>query len=214
MKMTDPREKERKKQLAKEVGDYKEFRPIIESTIRDVYRYWLTAIPSKYPPNLNQRALSKDGRLERRDYLPVLGISKKEYIEYQACDAKYLEYLWEFTPKGYALEERMFLKIKYTQATYWSFGSCHSCWKQKKRNFTNTDLTPHPMKAKVDNPNLPRLGRCGCIICNECVMELELHEINKNEVSVHCPYCGNKDCFSKHMRVWLVSTEVSAVGEC
>jgi hypothetical protein len=39
----------------------------------------------------------------------------------------------------------------------WSFGSCHACWKEVRRNF--------------DDPNLPVLGGCGCVICNRCVIE-------------------------------------------
>jgi hypothetical protein len=189
--------------------DYSPFRHIIESAVRDVYHYWFAVVPSNYPPNLYTRAITKDGRLVQRDHHPAIGIDKAEYIKYSACDGKYVETLWEFTPDGRALRKRMILQIKHKNESYWSFGSCHSCWKEKKRNFTDRDLTPHPMKAQVDDENLPRLGQCGCIVCNECVMKVELHETNKTKMWVHCPYCGNQDCFSKHMRIWLVSWEVS-----
>jgi hypothetical protein len=188
---------------------YNAFRPVIESTVRDIYHYWFTAEPTNYPPNLHPRVESKEGSIVKRNHHPVVGIGKKEYIRYSACDAKYVETIWEFTPDGKQLSERMILQIKHVNDTYWSFGSCHCCWKENKRNFTKKSWTPHPMRVQVNNENLPRLGQCGCIVCNDCIMKIELHKKNDNNMWVHCPYCGNPDCFSKHVRIWLVSMEVS-----
>jgi hypothetical protein len=183
----------------------------VQSVVRAVYHHWMTASPSKYPPNLHSRVESRDGAIVRRDYKKLVGIGIKEYKQFKACDAKYVELIWEFTPDGQALEKRMVVnfKIRSAHQTYWSFGSCNSCWKQGRRNFTDTDITGHPLQAHANDPNLPRLGRCGCVICNECVLELERSPRNKEKMDVHCPYCGNEECFSKHMRIWLVSEEVS-----
>lgn len=196
-------------------GDFQCYRPVVESTIMDVYHYWLQARPSNYPPNLHSRVESKDGAIYKWDYEPVIGIGTKEYMTFNACDAKFVEIIWEFTPNGCSLNNHMVLKIsmKQAEATYWSFGSCNSCWKRARRNFTDYTVTEHPLQVPADSPSLPRLGRCGCVICNECVMELEMHENNKDKMDVHCLYCGNKDCFSKHMRIWLVSNEVSDLNK-
>jgi hypothetical protein len=138
----------------------------------------------------------------------MMGITVKEYMHFHACDVKFVEIIWEFTQNGCRLKEQMVIKVERKNTPIWSFGSCNSCWKQVRRDFTNTQKTNHPLEAVVDDPSLPRLGRCGCVVCNECVMKLENHNNNKDEMNVHCPYCGNKDCFSKHMRIWLVSAEV------
>jgi hypothetical protein len=192
-------------------GDFKCYRPAIKTIIKDVYHYWLNAIPSNYPPNLHSRVESKDGAIYKRDYQPAIGIGKEDYRRFNACDTKYVEIIWEFTPNGYALHDRMVLQLtmKEREATYWSFGSCNACWKQKRRDFSNNAITRHPLRVQADNPSLPRLGRCGCVVCNKCVMEIEMHENNRDKMDVHCPYCGNEDCFSKHMRIWVVSNEVS-----
>jgi hypothetical protein len=153
----------------------------------------------------------KDGAIYKRDNKPVVGIGLNEYKHYHACDAKYVEVIWEFTPNGQALNERMILKLEVRDPglTNWSFGSCNCCWKQGRRNFGDGDVTGHPLFEQVENPSIPRLGRCGCIICNDCVLQLEMHETNKDKMEVPCPYCGNEDCFSKHMRIWVVSEQVS-----
>ena len=187
------------------------YSPVVTNIATAVYHHWMKASPSNYPPNLHSRVESKDGGICKWDN-PAIGIGLKEYKQLYACDAKYVELIWEFTPNGgEALQERMVWKlgVRGAGATYWSFGSCNSCWKWGRRNFTDTKLTGHPLSVPVDNPSIPRLGRCGCVICNECVLELEMHKTNKYKMDVHCPYCGNEECFSKHMRIWLVSEEIS-----
>ncbi len=69
------------------------------------------------------------------------------------------------------------------------------------------------MVARHDEPNLARLGRCGCVCCNNCVRQIEEHQSNKKESYVHCPYCGNPECYSKNLRIWLVSKEVKEAYE-
>ena len=184
--------------------------PIVQSVVMAVYHHWMTATPSNYPPNLYSRVKSVDGAIVQRDFKPVVGIGYEDYKKYNACDAKYVELLWEFTPNGVELKKRMIVKVEMrTIQTYWSFGSCNSCWKRGRRNFTDITTTRHPLSVPADNPSTPRLGRCGCVVCNECVLEIEMNPNNSGQMDVHCPYCGNKECFSKHMRIWLVSMEVS-----
>jgi len=188
-----------------------DYHTAVASTVKAVYHYWMTASPSNYPPNLHPRVQSKDGAVYKRDFAPLIGIDHKDYKKFNARDAKFVEIIWEFTPNGRALNKRMVLKIvmRNADSTYWSFGSCNSCWKRARRNFTDNVITGHPLRVPSDDPSLPRLGRCGCVVCNGCVMELEMNKENIDKMEVHCPYCGNEQCFSKHMRIWLVSKEVS-----
>ena len=189
------------------------YEDVVKLVVMAVYHCWMDASPSNYPPNLHPRVLSKDGSVYKRDYAPLISIGHKEYLQFRACDAKFVETIWEFTPNGRALVERMVLKIAFrpAEATYWSFGSCNSCWKWGRRNFTDNAITGHPLSVPSDDPTLPRLGRCGCVVCNECIMELEMNKANSDKMEVHCPYCRNEECFCKHMRIWVVSKEVSSL---
>ena len=189
--------------------DYSPYRMKITSLVVDMYRDWIIATPSKYPPNLHSRVQSKKGRVEHRDVAAMVGITQDDYIQFRACDAKYLTIIWEFTPGGNELKERMILRLSERRDPAWSFGSCHCCWKEGKRNFTDTRMTKHPLLVTAQDKNLPILGRCGCVVCNDCVRKIEFHPNNVDEMNVHCPYCGNKDSFLKHLRIWLVSAEVA-----
>ena len=181
----------------------------VKDAMKLLYYDWMDVQPSNYPPNMYPRVLTVEGRASRRDYLPAKGITQEHYRIFGACDAKYLEIVWEFTPNGTRARNPIILGTKRVGSdTYWSFGSCNACWRLSKRDFTDTDRTKHPLRTTVDNPDLPRMGRCGCICCNQCIRELELHAANRGECYVHCPYCGNKACFSKNLRIWVVSREV------
>ena len=161
----------------------------VKQVVTAVYHHWMTANPSNYPPNLHSRAEFRNGILYKQDNKQAIGVTLKDYIKYNTCDAKYVQLIWEFTPNGKALKQRMVLKltVRTADATYWSFGSCNSCWKRGTVNFTDSKKTGHPLLVGVDNPTLPRLGRCGCVICNECVLQLELNRTNQNKMDVHCP---------------------------
>jgi len=188
---------------------YEVARGPVKDAMKLLYYDWMEVKPSKYPPNMYPRVLTIEGKISQRDYLPVKDISRKQYKKFGACDAKYLEIVWEFTPNGTRADKPIILETKRVGSdTYWSFGSCHACWKLSKRDFTDTNRTKHPLRMPVDNPDLPRMGRCGCICCNQCVRELEMHDANKSECYVHCPYCGNSACFSKNLRIWVVSREI------
>ena len=188
---------------------YQAARKPVKDAMRHLYYDWMEIKPSNCPPNMYPRVMTINGRVGRRDYLPVKSITRDHYTKYRACNAKYLEVIWEFTPNGRRATVPIILETKRVGSeTYWSFGSCHACWKLDIRNFTNTDRTPHPLSASVNDPNLPRMGQCGCICCNKCVQELETHAANEKECYVHCLYCGNKACFSKNLLIWVISHEV------
>jgi hypothetical protein len=201
--------------MMNEEDQYDDQRVPVKEAMRSLYYDWMDVRPSKYPPNLYPRVLTVHGKISQQNYLPLKGVTKEHYQKYEASDAKYMEILWEFTPNGKRETKPMFLGTKAfgSKNTYWSFGSCNSCWKLSRRNFANPSRTPHPLKSTLENPNLPRMGRCGCICCNQCIRELELHPANQNESYVHCPYCGSHACFSKNLRIWVVSKEVKTAKE-
>ena len=79
--------------------------PAVELAVKAVYHYWMRASPSNYPPNLHPRVQSKDGAIYKQDHEPFIGIGHKDYKMFNACDAKFVEIIWEFTPNGRALNK-------------------------------------------------------------------------------------------------------------
>jgi hypothetical protein len=87
------------------------YRTNVPSSVEDVYHAWLKAEPSNYPPNLHNRVQSKEGKIEHQDLSPVVGITRNDYIQFHAYDAKYTSIIWEFTPGGNELKECMVLQL-------------------------------------------------------------------------------------------------------
>jgi hypothetical protein len=81
-----------------------------------------------------------------------------------------------------------------------------ACWKTVPQKFDDSNLTPFPSQASLEDPNLPCLGRCGCTICNNCVRLLEQRCGGADACS--CPYCGNLECFFKEIKIWSIGHEV------
>jgi hypothetical protein len=177
---------------------------------------WFNIGPSWFPPNYYSRALTFEGQLARRDWLPKRAVTKVEYAQFGACDVKFSQILWEYTPndKLPMAGNRMFLDVirPPIKDVHFSFGSCHSCWKLSRRNFSDPEKTPY-LTANADDPNLPRLGYCGCVCCNQCVREIELHKSNLSKEFVHCPYCGFEHSYSRHLRIWVISQQVTEAFE-
>jgi hypothetical protein len=121
---------------------------------------------------------------------------------------------WEYAPGGRRHpigEEELrlkFMKIKFIKGNSLDgrFGSCMCCWKTGIRKFNDAEVTPYPSNCAIDDPRLPRLGMCGCTICNSCVLALERRLGDRTEYP--CPYCGNSGCFTKEIKVWPISHEV------
>ena len=70
------------------------------------------------PPNMYARVLNIEGKACKRDYLPAKGISREHYTELGACDAKYLEIIWEFTPNGTRAKKPIILATERVGATH------------------------------------------------------------------------------------------------
>lgn len=188
--------------------------PIIEKLINPpetLIERW----PSCYPPNVWPRAETVDGQLVSQDRLGIPIVTEFPYAENHSVDARIQEVFFEDTRNntrqagergGMSL---LYYHLKSNSAMYFSFGSCNCCYRTRARDFTDTNRTPHPMNVPISSPNLAQIGLCGCIICNACVGSVVNHPTNIEKDFVHCPYCGNAGVFSRHLRIWAVSEEVS-----
>ena len=122
--------------------------------------------------------------------------------------------IWEYAPDGRRLsisEEELisnFMKIHFIgdNSLDHRFASCLCCWKTRLRKFNDAEVTPYPSSCAIDDPRLPRLGRCGCTVCNSCILAME-HKLGEL-AEYPCPNCGNRRCFTKFVKVWSVSHEV------
>jgi hypothetical protein len=61
-------------------------------------------------------------------------------------------------------------------------------------------------KVGIKNPILPQLGCCGCVICNECI--LNEFEKSQSEKYLPRPYCAKKEAFNGDVKAWMLSEEV------
>jgi hypothetical protein len=182
--------------------------------ILDLFKGWFETEPSIHPPNLEMMAVWKADKIVRdnNQKKAIVRITEEEYNLYNAVDAKYNTIVYEFVPMGKRqtkLEASgdYILKIKTIENTPWSFGSCHACWKNKERNFTNSVRTPHPYHSKINDPNLSVMGGYGHVICNGCVMGVEKCTEDKDRCSP-CPYCGHTNAFPKDLRKWCILEQV------
>jgi len=167
--------------------------------------------PSNYPPNLNSRAKTINGKLTKRDYLPLKPFAEENYVQFESCNARIKQIIFEATRNGdrdVGDANILHATVRHTTETYFSFASCHCCFKSKARDFSDASRTPHPMDSQISCPDLAQVGLCGCIVCNKCVRSVVNHPSNKEMDYVHCPYCGNGRCFSKYFRIWAVTDNV------
>jgi hypothetical protein len=74
-------------------------------------------------------------------------------------------------------------------------------WRKGERNFGDNDICSFPYVVDVDHPALPRLGVCGCVICNQCISDT----MNCGEKKMDCPYCAREDSYYREVRMWAVS---------
>ena len=177
-----------------------------DSTDKDAPKW-----PSNYPPNLHSRARTVNGKLTQRDYLPLEPLTEGHYVKFKSRNAHIKQVIFEDTrdgERGVGGAKIIHATMRDTTEGYLSFASCNCCFKMEARNFSDTTRTPHPMDSQISCPDLAQVGLCGCIICNKCVMSVVNHPMNKDMNYVHCPYCGNKTCFSKYFRIWAVTENV------
>eukprot|EP00978_Attheya_sp_CCMP212_P017418 scaffold46374_cov31-Attheya_sp.AAC.1 len=66
-----------------------------------------------------------------------------------------------------------------------------NCLKCKARKFDDPEMS-FPLDLPIDDPTLPRLGKCGCVCCNGCIRKLIPVNINTSgnpyRGYIPCPY--------------------------
>lgn len=76
------------------------------------------------------------------------------------------------------------------------FAHCHSC---RNRNFHRADQA-FPLTSNITEPSLPRVGKCGCVCCNGCVLANEA-----NDRWIKCPACNEEEAHHHDYPVWIVT---------
>ena len=167
--------------------------------------------PSNYPPNLNPRAETTNGKLTNRDNLPLEPFTEEHYVQFESRNARIKQVIFEDTRNGdrdAGGPNIIHATTRDTTETYLSFASCNCCFRLRARDFADTTRSPYPMGSQISCPDLAQIGLCGCIICNNCVRSVVNHPMNNEMDYVHCPYSGNGRSFSKYFCIWAVTEDV------
>jgi hypothetical protein len=77
------------------------------------------------------------------------------------------------------------------------FANCRSCL---GKDFSGEYKTGADEGMDIDDPNTPRLGRCGCVCCTECVLRMP-----EEEGWVGCPACGSAKFQHKNEIFWIIN---------
>lgn len=80
------------------------------------------------------------------------------------------------------------------------FGNCLNCWKKKDRNFTM-------LSNESTRFDLPRVGRCGCIVCDGCISK-KLEDTLNQESSIPCPNCELEVCFFRDVSILALNKSI------
>ena len=85
------------------------------------------------------------------------------------------------------------------------FANCLSC---RDQQFGDPKF-PFPIDCPIDGPNQPRLGKCGCVVCNRCVRNNIPHNVNEssnpNKGWIGCPYCKATRSHCTDVHAWIVT---------
>ena len=88
------------------------------------------------------------------------------------------------------------------------FSNCLAC---KKRNFADPTF-PFPLDLDIDDPKLPRLGKCGCVCCNGCVQKLiansAIDVTNPDRGYIKCPNCAFKRSHMADTHAWIYTSHM------
>jgi hypothetical protein len=186
----------------------------VKEAMCEIYRELLAAYPSHIIPNYFPCVSTEMGKVVEGNCFPVRRICPPDYETYKVSNTRYVEILWESTRNDCIPEPTRWgnsfifgSRDIPIENAHLSFGSCFKCWRQSRVDFT---ACPYPEGAPLNKFSLPRLGLCGCICCNRCVREVEGHPSNlwNGEFGGHCPYCGQANSYSQHIRIWVVSEPV------
>ena len=83
------------------------------------------------------------------------------------------------------------------------FANCLAC---RSKKFDDKDM-PFPLSVSITNGGLPRLGKCGCECCNECVranIPDDVHDrSNPFYGYIPCPYCKLQQAHKLDTAAWV-----------
>jgi hypothetical protein len=134
------------------------------------------------------------------------GMTKEIWKQRKCCFGKFYGYVLEKTNGGQRIEN----KANHGRATIDSihfdavgidfvFANCRNCLSQKFTGDYKTGVDPG---VDIKDPNTARFGRCGCVCCTECVLQM------RQEGSwIGCPACGCKNAQHKNEIFWIVNQE-------
>jgi hypothetical protein len=81
------------------------------------------------------------------------------------------------------------------------FANCRKC---TLKNFTGNYKTGMDPGVKADDPDTPRLGRCGCVCCTECYLVSKSMNQNGNDW-IACPACHFEKAQNKNEIFWILN---------
>ena len=183
--------------------------PFLEALVDDpLVTRLVEAHPHHFPPNCGSPVVKKiDGRMKRITG-PIQSMNNETWAKYKCDTVDYTMILIEVTPNGKRVTKSdgkpLTMSIKHGHGDNWKhcFGKCMLCWRLDLLNFGRPDICPFPYTVDVDHPTLPRLGVCGCVICNQCIT----NTMGSNQSKTDCPYCAWEDSFYRGVRMWPVSS--------
>ena len=117
------------------------------------------------------------------------------YIQEQTKDGKRIE-----TKTGKPTVEHMQFDGKGVEFV---FANCRHC---TEKDFTSSFKSGADPGIKVDDPDTPCLGRCGCVRCTKCYLVSESTNRGWNSW-VACPACGFKKSQHKNEIFWIVNNK-------
>jgi hypothetical protein len=98
----------------------------------------------------------------------------------------------------------MMMMVKHGHGEHWKywFVKCMSCWRVGKQHFGDDSICLFPYNLSVNHPALLCLGMCGCVICNDCIVNAK--DIQEEEVTPW-PYCGRGNSLYQEIKIWPIS---------
>jgi hypothetical protein len=86
------------------------------------------------------------------------------------------------------------------------FSNCLAC---SKKDFSGSYKSPAHGRVSIDYKDSPRLGRCGCVVCTECYLEVK-KDYEDNEEWIRCPNlsCRSEESACSHHRdevIWILN---------
>jgi hypothetical protein len=171
----------------------------------------ILARPHPYPPNANPPFEWESGVAVRK-------LSRESMTEELWMGKKCSHDIWcaiiiEWAPNGVRElgkgGQPKILSFTSGGPSVWEacFANCMMCWKSQKRDFFDSNRTPHPYSVHINHPSLPQLGCCGCVICNECVLR-HFEKSPDVRLLLPCPYCAKVRSFNRDVKAWPLGRDI------